>query len=313
MRGKVQAQCVSCRAELQVVLRNVHDTRFGIEGSFDICRCTSCGLEQTIPIQTSKELTELYGIYYNFGGETGSIYTSLREGLFASNLYRMWTCIDGDVAFQGQTGSGHLLDIGCNEGRGLEFFHRSGFDVEGLELNEAAASAAKAKRFVVHTVPLEQFNPAEPYDVAVLSNVLEHSLDPKGMLFHIRRILRPGGQVWISCPNKQSWLRFTFRRSWINWHVPFHIVHFSSLTLTRLLQESGFKVVHLKQETPALWVAHSIIARLFARCGKPTTQLRNPFLVGLLMLLIRGLFFPFLWIGNRTGHGDCLVIVATTT
>ena len=48
---------------------------------------------------------------------------------------------------------------------------------------------------------------AEAYDVAVLSNVLEHALDPAVMLCDVARILKPGGEVWISCPNAASWLR----------------------------------------------------------------------------------------------------------
>jgi hypothetical protein len=28
------------------------------------------------------------------------------------------------------------------------------------------------------------------------------------------------------------------------------------------------------------------------------------------MLLVRSLFFPFLWIGNILGKGDCLVVLA---
>src|SRR5574341_1087122 len=123
-------------------------------------------------------------------------------------------------------------------------------------------------------------------------------------------ILKPSGQLWISCPNSNSWLRTLFGRFWINWHVPFHIVHFSRGSLQRLLHEAGFEVVIIRQETPSLWVAHSIIARLFARRGKTTRQLRNPLLVAGLMLLIKGLLFPFLWLGNKLGRGDCLVVIA---
>lgn len=112
----------------------------------------------------------------------------------------------------------------------------------------------------------------------------------------------------ISSPNSQSWLRWLFGPSWINWHVPFHIYHFSKHTLTSLLAKTGFKIQKLRQESPALWVAHSLIVRLFAKQGRPTKQLRSPILVATLMLVIRALFFPILWLGNRLGHGDCLVV-----
>ena len=304
--------CIACSSKVTVELQHVFDTRFGIQNVWNICRCTNCGIEQTIPAPSPEELKKLYETFYNFGGEKGTTYTGFREYFFSSHFYRVWLAIDGDVSFHSVKGSGRLLDMGCNEGRGLSIYQRNGFEVEGLELNEVAAKEARAKGFTVYTEAVENFQPEQPYDVVVLSNVLEHSLDPKNMLFHVHRILKPGGQVWISLPNSNSWLRYVFGRYWINWHVPFHIVHFSPEPLKRLLQDAGFNVDHVAHKTPALWVAHSIISFLFSKPGYMNRYLRSPLLVGSLMLLIRLVLFPLLWLGNFTGHGDCLVVRAKT-
>jgi hypothetical protein len=133
------------------------------------------------------------------------------------------------------------------------------------------------------------------------------------MLRDVHRILKPGGQVWISCPNSRSWQRSFFEKYWINWHVPFHIVHFSPSTLETTLTRGGFTNAQIHQITPSLWVASSVIARMFARRGQPTRQLRNPFLVFALMLIARFLCFPLLILGNRWGRGDCLIATATAT
>ena len=77
-----------------------------------------------------------------------------------------------------------------------------------------------------------------------------------------------------------------------------------------MLRELGFEIQIIRQESPALWMAQSIIARLFARPGVPTKQIRNPFLVASLMLIIRCFIFPVLWLGNLADRGDCLVIEA---
>ncbi len=233
------------------------------------------------------------------------------NSFFSSNFLSIsGLIVDGDISFHKMKGSGRLLDVGCNEGRGLQIYQQNGYSAEGLELNETAAAEARKAGFRIYTDPLEQFEPEKLYDVVVLSNVIEHSLDPKDMLNHVNRILEPGGQVWISCPNVDSWQRKLFGRYWINWHVPFHIVHFSQKTLTNILKETGFEIQEIRQDSPALWVAHSIIVRLFAQFGRPTKQLRNPFLVAVLLILIRIFFFPLLWLGNRLGRGDCLVVVA---
>ncbi|MFO7971887.1 MAG: hypothetical protein R6U40_09070 [Desulfobacterales bacterium] len=109
---------------------------------------------------------------------------------------------------------------------------------------------------------------------------------------------------------KTPFFHFNFGTYWVNWHVPFDIAHFTKDTLTKLLKETGFAVQKIQNKSPALWLAHSIIARLFAKSGKPTKQLRNPFLIAPLILAIRFLLFPVLWVGNLLGNGDCLVIVA---
>jgi hypothetical protein len=48
---------------------------------------------------------------------------------------------------------------------------------------------------------------------------------------------------------------------------------------------------------------------MFGKSGQQTRQLRSSFLVASLMIFCRFFLFPFLWLGNLTGHGDCLVVV----
>lgn len=306
-----QPNCILCEHSMQVKLSGLIDNRFGSEGEYCIAKCHQCRLLQTIPVPDAEKLKQLYEAYYNFGGENGTIYTKFRHIFFSSIAYRSWMAIDGDISFHARKDRGRLLDVGCNEGRGLEIYRRNGFDPEGLELNERAAQNARMAGFVVHTKPLEEFQSEEPFDIVVLSNVLEHTPNPKDMLENVHRILKPGGHVWISCPNSQSWLRRLFGRSWINWHVPFHLFHLSSKTLGQLLQRSGFEVTELKYATPSHWMSQSIVAAMFAKPGQQTRQLRSSPLVASLMIFCRFFLFPFLWLGNLTGHGDCLVVEAS--
>ncbi len=239
-----------------------------------------------------------------------TLYSKMRAYFLDSFLYRLWMWSDGDVSFHSRKGTGRLLDIGCNEGRSLKIFARNGFQVTGLELSEEAATVARADGFTVHTCDIGDFKPAALYDVAVLSNVLEHSLAPGQMLRDAARVLKPGGEIWISCPNSRSWQRSLFSRSWINWHVPFHISHFSSDLLDRLLRNAGCTSVRVRQVSPGAWLTSSLIILAFFRRGKPTRELRNPLLFPLAMIAAKILLFPFLSMANSAGRGDALVIVA---
>ncbi len=84
-------------------------------------------------------------------GESGTTYTRLRARFLASGVYRLWLALDGDISFHARPGRGRLIDIGCNEGRGLSLYAGNGFAaVEGLETNPVAAAAARRRGFVVH-------------------------------------------------------------------------------------------------------------------------------------------------------------------
>ncbi len=257
--------CILCQGKTRPVLSSLVDNRFGAPGEYAICECAICGLLQTEPRPDPDTLHGLYERYYNFGGREPGGYATFREKLYGSWLYRLWLRLDGDITFALRKGSGRLLDIGCNEGRGLQRFRENGFEPVGLETNRVAAAAARGRGFTVTMELIEDFMPDEPFDVAVLTNVLEHSLDPRDMLRNIHRILRRNGELWITLPNADSAFRNFFGKSWINWHVPYHITHFAPSTLGRLLTEAGFEISVQRTVSPALWIAQSALTAIYAR------------------------------------------------
>ena len=312
--------CSDCGAATVLLHAGLFDTRFGIARRLDARRCTACGLVRSHPVPSAEELTVLYRDHYNFAGTGTGRYETLRERFFASPAYGLWTRLDSDISFHARSfharsiharrGQGRLLEIGCNQGRNLGFYQRSGFTAEGQEINPAAVAQARTLGFTVHQGEIEAVEPDHAFDVVVLSQVLEHALDPAAMLRQAHRLLVPGGEIWVSCPNIDSWAARIFGRFWINWHVPFHITHFDAATLARTVEAAGFSVRETGQETPGLWIALSLISRFTAKPGKVNRSMRNPVLVIALLGLMRGLFFPLLWWGNRRGAGECLTLIA---
>ena len=300
-----------CGHATELILDGLYDLRFGVPGLFQIRQCASCRLEQTAPVLAQAELAATYDRYYNFRDRDVPRYTKRRQQLLTARLYRPWVRLDGDVSFILRTGQGRLLDVGCNEGRNLQFYRAGGFLAEGVETNPSAGAMAQQLGFAVHIGALDTLPPSRGrYDVIVMSNVLEHVECPVRTLEEVHRRLAPGGEVWISCPNANSLARQWFGRSWINWHPPFHLAHFTADRLIGLLASSGFEIIGRDNVSPALWVAQSLIAHRYAQPGRPTLQMRNPAIVGPLLLATRGLLFPVLWAANRRGRGDCLRITA---
>ena len=116
--------CLACGRPLPETQLDYFDTRFGQSSFYGIATCTACGLEQTVPRPGADELTNLYQTYYNFTGDTPASYTATRQRFFSSRGYAVWLLLDGDIAFHSRRGKGRLLEIGCNEGRNLWFYHK---------------------------------------------------------------------------------------------------------------------------------------------------------------------------------------------
>ena len=70
--------------------------------------------------------------------------------------------------------------------------------------------------------------------------MFEHLRQPAETLGKIHEILRPGGVLFLSMPNHESWQGQTFGKSWFHLDPPRHLHGFGVKSLTRLLHDRGF-------------------------------------------------------------------------
>src|ERR1700730_11947562 len=103
-------ECIVCQGSLAEKAVDAFDTRFGIDGKYEVWRCSQCQLEQIYPVPSSADLKNRYESHYNFGGEKDTAYTRLREWFFSSFLYRAWVRADGDISFHASKDTGRLVD-----------------------------------------------------------------------------------------------------------------------------------------------------------------------------------------------------------
>lgn len=114
-----------------------------------------------------------------------------------------------------------------------------------MEINPYQRESLQERGFRV--VPsLDEFG-TETFDVVLLSHVLEHLPAPATFLQGIRRIMRNGSKMLVSCPNFDSFLARTLGRYWVGLQVEQHLWHFTPSSLTSLLAESGFHVERLER------------------------------------------------------------------
>ncbi|MBI5443946.1 MAG: class I SAM-dependent methyltransferase [Deltaproteobacteria bacterium] len=140
-----------------------------------------------------------------------------------------------------------FLDIGCGIGGNLVVLRRNGIrSAFGFDLVAAlVASASKGQGLENLAVANAASIPFKTgtLDVCLLYNVIEHCSRPKELLAEIRRVLRPGGLLYMDTPNGRSVGDRIFR--WggrLVYGRTSHVQSFTRRSIEALLADAGFEV-----------------------------------------------------------------------
>lgn len=133
-----------------------------------------------------------------------------------------------------------VLEAGSGEGYGADMIAGVAERVVGLDYDAGAVAHVRARYPRVEMIegnladlPLDDAS----VDVVVNFQVIEHLWDQGQFLRECLRVLRPGGQLLISTPN-----RITFSPGRDTPLNPFHTRELDAAELTELLVEAGFAV-----------------------------------------------------------------------
>jgi 2-polyprenyl-3-methyl-5-hydroxy-6-metoxy-1,4-benzoquinol methylase len=198
-----------------------------------VTRCPGCGL-----IMTGSGFEE--GQY-----ETDSYYTlrfERAEDVYFEWGFR-WRWILSQVARLIET-PGASLDVGAGNGlfvkiAGEEF----GWQARGLELSQAEVDyALRVLGVTIERQALEEVDGA--FDLITSFNVLEHVVDPLGLVGAMRDKLNPGGLMVVTTPNPGCiQARLKGLKGWGMISPPHHINIFSRDSLELTLEKSGLEVL----------------------------------------------------------------------
>jgi 2-polyprenyl-3-methyl-5-hydroxy-6-metoxy-1,4-benzoquinol methylase len=142
---------------------------------------------------------------------------------------------------------GRLLDVGCGSGAALQRLAELGWRCEGIDFDERAVEAGRARGLDVRVGSLEeQGYPAATFDAVVMNHVLEHVPDPRALLSESMRILKPGGQFACITPNAESWCHSMFGRDWRELDPPRHLHIFTQSSVGMLMQEMTWKSIEVQ-------------------------------------------------------------------
>lgn len=281
--------CLQCGSPRRRTVLEAPDPQ-GDQLWFAIVRCDDCGLQFTSPRPDAASIGHFYPADY--GPHRLRIH---REGR-AATPRRGRGCPERR-ALPVITGT-RLLDVGCGSGEFLERMRHQGWNVTGIDASPAAAAVARSRiDAVVLAGTLPHPGLAErQFDAITLWQSLEHMPQPMETLQCVRRLLKPGGRVYVSTPNIASWPARSFGTAWIGLDLPRHLVHFTAESLETMMRGAGLRVVSRRQLRHAEWLRVSA-----------TREVRRSWRQ---WLRYKPLARVAAWACYLAGQSDCLFVVA---
>ncbi len=160
-----------------------------------------------------------------------------------------------------------ILDMGCGNGSLTRVLLERGFDCYGVDASESGIAIANEQhpgRFALmdfSSDDLPESFRGKAFDTLISTEVIEHLYDPRRFIRTCKALLPPGGELILSTPYhgylKNLFLALAGR--WDQHQNPLwdggHIKLWSRATLSRLLEEEGFRVTAFAGcgRIPYLW------------------------------------------------------------
>ena len=146
---------------------------------------------------------------------------------------------------------------------------------DGIELSERTAGASHVTDSLfttpLETIPLDERLRHAPYDLVVMSHVLEHIRDVSGTIEMLRPLTGRTGRLFIEVPNRTGHPAVDMDQNWLHHHS------FSATSLIVLLQRHGYET--LQVETGAFHdPRYSDSLRVLAASARPPGSAHRPFI-----------------------------------
>jgi SAM-dependent methyltransferase len=202
---------------------------WGAAYDIPLLKCAGCG---SIHADCGKPEEDLYAnTYAQDVAIPRAVEDSLRAVVDSMDPYRT---------------SGKWLDIGFGQGALLDVVAKRGWRAYGTEYSDVALRRGAERGFIVSKG--SEALDAGSFDVVSLVELVEHVEEPLGFLKEARRLLRPGGCVYITTPNGWSINRWVLGDGWTNFGPPDHLIIFTPPAMRRLLTDAGFETADIRTE-----------------------------------------------------------------
>lgn len=224
------AECCLCAGgEFEII--NTRDRR---GGALVTVMCRECGLISHRDIPSDEELERFYRSEYRLEYHGERLPAARRVMRAWKNGRRILKQLRSHVRDEDR-----ILEVGAGLGCTVRNFENAGYDIEGIDPGrDFTEFSTRELGTRMSRQSLADLAGSEPRDVILLVHVIEHMNAPHHALMQVHRLLKPGGRLYIECPNLDAPVA---RRSQL-FHFA-HIYSFTPSTLRMLAERCGFELV----------------------------------------------------------------------
>lgn len=218
---------------------------------YELYECPECELQWWEPLKMVPEFYE---------NDVFNLYTSFHEGVRT----KIGQNHKAFLKYFPEKIKGKLLDIGCGDGIFLRKVQKCGFEVWGIDFDKKSVEVIKKSLGVetVYPMSLEEFcefarEKNVKFDVVTFFEVLEHQDRPRNFLEMVKSLLKDGGYIAGSVPNRERLFSEVDWKYFNGDYPPHHFLRFSKRALENALKIVGFSNVEVykldfpKEELPA--------------------------------------------------------------
>ena len=164
---------------------------------------------------------------------------------------------------------GRIVDIGAGIGAFLSVMQQKGWETKGIEPDEGARKNALQLFGIKLEEPSTLYGlPQGHYDAITLWHVLEHVHSLHSYMERLRNLLSQQGKIFIAVPNYTSVDSEAYRNYWAAYDVPRHLYHFSPLSIKKLVEQHGLRLLAKKP----MWFDAFYISLLSSKYHRGSTS-----------------------------------------
>jgi SAM-dependent methyltransferase len=232
-----------------------------VSAHYDVVACERCGFMYADEIPSQRD----HDAYYESSGKHVHD-TGVPQGL--REIHRNFHGFIREHAALDPARDA-VLDIGSSMGHFLQLFKADGFAaLQGIEPSNMARKLARETYAIdVAACTIERFVPEQSFALATICGVLEHIVELRAALEHVRRCVRDGGFLFVAVPDAGAFASKPPREPFLEFALE-HVDFFTRRSLDNLLGQAGFAPHACVSQHNAHYDNHYLLA-LYRRQAGP--------------------------------------------